>query len=283
MEPVRILLCDDDLLAKSWMATALRDGGFDVTEVSTVDECLQAATDQRFNIAVLDVMMPQGSLDWIETQGGFATGMAVARRLRQVCPEMKIIGISQTPAVEARQWFRTNVDGFLVKGELFVAPTAIVERIRKAIDPRGWLKTCRTFVVHGHDRRSLRLLKHHLQHTLGLPPPTVLGEIASEGRTIIEKLDDCATVDYVFVLMTPDEIVSTPRGRTRVQARPNVLLETGYFLGRLARKSGRVIVLVKGSTALPSDLEGVGYIDISRGIAEAVPQIRLEIDAGLKN
>lgn len=277
-----ILLCDDDLLARSWLASALRDGGFDVSEVGTVEECFRSVADRTYDVALLDVMMPGGELDWIETKGGFATGVAVARRLKRVCPDMKIVGISQSPAFEALQWFRTNANGFLVKGELFTDPVAIVERIRKVVDPAGWLKTCRTFIVHGHDHRALAALQFHLQHTCGFPPPTVLGEVASGGRTVIEKLDDCANVDYVFVLMTPDEMVSTPRGETRMQARPNVLLETGYFLGRLARKSGRVIVLIEGAAALPSDLEGVGYIDISNGISGAATEIRREIDAGLK-
>ena len=278
----RILLCDDDLLATSWLATALRDGGFDVTGVSTVEACLEAASTNRYDVVLLDVMMPGGGLDWIETRGGFATGMAVARRLKQAVPGMKIVGISQSGSVEALNWFRTNADGFLVKGELFADPAAIVDRVRKVVDPLGWLKTCRTFIVHGHDTESLEALKELLQRTFGFAAPTVLGEIAASGRTIIEKLDDCANVDYVFVLMTPDEVASTPGGEVRTQARPNVLLETGYFLGRLARKSGRVIVLIKGNAALPSDLEGIGYIDVSSGLAGAAAQIEREIAAGLK-
>jgi predicted nucleotide-binding protein len=278
----RILLCEDDLLAKSWLASSLRDGGFDVTEVSTVEECLRSVRDRSYHVAVVDVMMPGGELDWIETKGGFATGIAVARRLKQICPDMKIVGISQSPAAETLEWFRTHASGFLVKGDLFAAPAAIVERIRKIIDPAGWLKNCRTFIVHGHDHHALEALKDHLHQAYGFPPPTVLGEIASSGRTIIEKLDDCGNVDFVFVLMTPDEMVSNPTGATRMQARPNVLLETGYFLGRLARKSGRVIVLIDGAASLPSDLDGVGYIDISRGIAAASSEIHREIEAGLK-
>jgi CheY-like chemotaxis protein len=278
----RILLCDDDVLAKSWMAAALRDGGFAVTEVSTVDESLRAATDQPYDAALLDVMMPGGQLDWIETKGGFATGVAVARRLKHIRPDMKIVGISQSPSSEAIHWFQTNANGFLVKGEVFSDPATIVRTMHKVLDPLGWLKTCRTFVVHGHDHHTLGILTHYLQVTFGLPPPTVLAEIASGGRTIIEKLEDAAYVDYVFVLMTPDETVSTSDGTTREQARPNVLFEAGYFLGRLARKSGRVIVLIKGASALPSDLEGVGYIDISEGIPAVEAQIRREIEAGLK-
>jgi predicted nucleotide-binding protein len=281
-QPVRILLCEDDLLAKAWIATALRDGGFHVTDVDTVRACIQAVSDEHYDIAVLDVMMPGGDLDWIETKGGFATGIAVARRLRQVRPLTKIVGMSQSPAVETVQWFRSNADGFVVKAEILSDPNSIVERIRKVVDPAGWLKTCRTFIVHGHDHDTLEELKHHLQHTLDLSPPIVLGEMAAAGRTIIEKLDDYANVDYVFALMTPDETVAAPGANTRTQARPNVLLETGYFLGRLARKSGRVIVLVKGNAAVPSDLAGIGCIDISAGVAQAIPLIRREIDAGLK-
>jgi CheY-like chemotaxis protein len=167
----RILLCEDDGLAKSWMASALRDGGFEVTEASSVDDCLKSAAAGTYDLAVLDVMMPGGELDWIETKGGFATGVAVARRLKQQCPDMKIVGISQAPVFETLQWFRANADGFIVKAELLSDPGAIVERIRKVIDPAGWLKRCRSFIVHGHDRRALRALQDHLR-AFGFPPPT---------------------------------------------------------------------------------------------------------------
>ncbi|MNO68934.1 putative nucleotide-binding protein containing TIR-like domain protein [compost metagenome] len=48
-----------------------------------------------------------------------------------------------------------------------------------------------------------------------------------------------------------DQIIPVPR------ARQNVLLELGYFIGRLGR--GRVCALKRGSVEIPSDYAGVVY------------------------
>ena len=63
------------------------------------------------------------------------------------------------------------------------------------------------------------------------------------------------------------------------RARQNVILELGFFLGTLGRRSGRVFLLYKGPLELPSDLGGVVYIDISKGIEAVSDQIRREIVA----
>jgi predicted nucleotide-binding protein len=44
----------------------------------------------------------------------------------------------------------------------------------------------------------------------------------------------------------------------------------------MRRKSGRVIVLRNGQVDIPSDLKGVVYIDVSRGIKTAADEIQLE-------
>ena len=56
-----------------------------------------------------------------------------------------------------------------------------------------------------------------------------------------------------------------------------MILELGFFLGKLQRQSGKVILLYKGSLDIPSDISGIIYIDISSGINAAGEQIRKEI------
>lgn len=48
---------------------------------------------------------------------------------------------------------------------------------------------------------------------------------------------------------------------TESRARPNVIFEFGYFVGRLGRK--RVCCLHKGDVAVPSDLAGLLYKKIA--------------------
>jgi len=276
----QILLCDDDSLTVASMGAALRDAGYVVSEATTVEQCLSLAVKQRHDLALIDVMMPPGSFEWQETKGGYASGIALARKLRQVQPDLKIVGMSNAPTRELVQWFKQHADGFFPKRESFANPDLVARWAKRLLTPDEWWASIQTFIVHGHDHDSLRALERYLTETLGLPPPKVLGDLASGGYTLIEKLEEVGgAVDVVFVLMTPDDTVTTSAGTSGRQARPNVLLEAGYFLGLLSRRSGRVILLHKGPTLLPSDLLGIGSIDITEGIAAAGAAIKRELDS----
>ena len=55
--------------------------------------------------------------------------------------------------------------------------------------------------------------------------------------------------------MTPDDVGSANHGTLRPRARQNVLLELGYFVGRLGRS--HVCALKRGEVEIPSDWQGV--------------------------
>jgi len=134
------------------------------------------------------------------------------------------------------------------------------------------------FIVHGHDRGALLELKDYIQNTLGWPEPVILDQQPSGGRTVIEKFEEAAEeIDIVFVLMTPDDVGGKKETELVRRTRQNVIFELGYFVGKLGRRSGRVILLYKGGIEIPSDLNGIIYIDISEGILEAGERIRREI------
>jgi predicted nucleotide-binding protein len=123
--------------------------------------------------------------------------------------------------------------------------------------------TRRVFLVHGHDEAA----KHTVARFLGQLhlAPIVLSEQANEGRTIIEKFEAHSDVGFAVVLMTPDDEGCPMDTHTAPQprARQNVVLELGYFLGKLGRK--RVAVLYKESVELPSDYHGVIYTPMDEG------------------
>ena len=276
----RILLCDDDTLTTASMGAALRDAGYRVSEATTVHQCLSLAEAGRHDLALIDVIMPPGQLEWQETKGGYTSGIALARRLRQIQPDLKIVGMSNAPNREMVQWFKRHAHGFFPKREAFANADLIARWAKRILKPDEWWASIQTLIVHGHDHDTLRSLEHYLIEILRLPPPKILGDLASGGQTLIEKLEEVGgAVDVVFVLMTPDDTVTTSAGASGRQARPNVLLEAGYFLGLLSRRSGRVILLHKGPTLLPTDLLGIGYIDITQGIAAAGAAIKRELDS----
>jgi predicted nucleotide-binding protein len=135
--------------------------------------------------------------------------------------------------------------------------------------------------VHGHNESAKFTLKNYLQNTLHLPEPIILHEQPGGGRTLIEKFEDYAEFSsIVFVLLTPDDLGANDgdTDNQKRRARQNIIFEMGYFLGKLGRMSGRVLLLYQGPLEIPSDLAGVVYIDISDGIEAAGEKIRREVD-----
>jgi predicted nucleotide-binding protein len=134
---------------------------------------------------------------------------------------------------------------------------AIVAVARAASLPRP---SKRVFVVHGHDEEAKQTTARFLER-IGLEP-IILHEQPNSGRTIIEKFEDHANVGFAVVLLTPDDVAHAANAPAKVsgRARQNVILELGYFIGRLTRR--RVCALYKPGVEIPSDYHGVGYIEL---------------------
>ncbi len=113
------------------------------------------------------------------------------------------------------------------------------------------------FIVHGHDETT-KIKVARMLEKLNLVP-VILHERANEGLTIIEKFEKHAIgASFAVVLLTPDdEGKARQSSTTSPRARQNVLLELGYFIGRLGRP--RVCVLYTSGIELPSDILGVVY------------------------
>jgi predicted nucleotide-binding protein len=143
----------------------------------------------------------------------------------------------------------------------------------------------RVFVVHGHDVVARKMVARFLKR-LGLQP-VVLHQQPNIGMTVIEKLEHYSDVSFAVVLLTPDDegrsagATEPPKGR----ARQNVVLELGYFLGKLGRR--RVCALYRGSLELPSDYGGVLYVRFDDGggwrsqLAKELKAAQFSIDTNL--
>jgi len=119
--------------------------------------------------------------------------------------------------------------------------------------------TKRVFVVHGQDEEAKAIVARFISGC-GLEP-IILHEQPNGGRTIIEKFEKEADVGFAVILLTPDDVGGLRRGSDmasedlKPRARQNVILELGYFAGRLGRE--RVAALKKGDIEMPSDFAGV--------------------------
>ncbi len=120
------------------------------------------------------------------------------------------------------------------------------------------------FLVHGHDEAVI----HETARLLELLDLKVLilREQPNSGRTIIEKFVDYSDVGFAVVLLTGDDrggVKSLGFNKQKLRARQNVILELGYFLGKLGRH--RVCALYHEDIEIPSDYNGVLFLSLDRG------------------
>ncbi len=113
----------------------------------------------------------------------------------------------------------------------------------------------KVFIVHGHEDGPREAVAHFVRK-IGFEP-IILHEQANQGKTIIEKVEAHGDVGFAVVLLTPDDEGSAKGGTLQPRARQNVILELGYFIGRLGRE--RVCALKSGDVEIPSDYSGVVY------------------------
>jgi predicted nucleotide-binding protein len=113
------------------------------------------------------------------------------------------------------------------------------------------------FIVHGHDGEAKVTVARFLEKLVGRQP-IILHEQADRGRTIIEKFEHhAAQAACAIVLLTADDTGGPKGGGQQPRARQNVVLELGFFLGKLGRD--RVVILYELGVELPGDLQGVLY------------------------
>ena len=136
----------------------------------------------------------------------------------------------------------------------------------------------KVFVVYGHDDIARTQLEAMLRRWD--LEPIILDQLASSGKTIIEKLEEYGSdVNYAIVLATPDDegkCVTEDKMKKRV--RQNVVLELGMFLSKLGRE--RVAILLKEAEDFekPSDIQGLIYIPFQNKVDEVAVSLAKELD-----
>jgi predicted nucleotide-binding protein len=182
------------------------------------------------------------------------------------------------------QWYPEAVE---VIGNLLYN-VAEVARKRDSIRPRSYWPgsqptedtRVKVFVVHGRnhgvrDQIRLFLIEKGLN-------PVVMETAAMSGRTLVEKFEELAAeCAYSIVIATADDdLVDQKTGKSVKRLRQNVVLEIGFFWGRNGRR-GKFSVLLEPDPILdlPSDLSGLGYIEITPDLA----QTKMKLEADLRH
>lgn len=149
-----------------------------------------------------------------------------------------------------------------VVGRLDLIPEPEQEHGEKPVTKALQSDTSKVFVVHGHDEAARESIARYLEQ-LGLKP-IILHEQPNSGRTIIEKLEKHGEVYFAVVLLTPDDVGASKKSEKdlKPRARQNVILELGYFIGKLGRHA---VCALHKDVELPSDFDGVVYVSLDSG------------------
>ena len=120
----------------------------------------------------------------------------------------------------------------------------VLEALVESLEPIGQsisisinrpaMRTDSVFIVHGHDKATKEECARFVEK-LGLNA-IILHEKPTSGRTIIEKILAHADVGHAIAILTPDDFGGAFGQEPKMRARQNVILELGFFMGRLGRE-----------------------------------------------
>lgn len=135
------------------------------------------------------------------------------------------------------------------------------------------------FIVHGRDNES-KITVARFVEKLGFEA-SILHEQASDGMTIIEKIEKNTNVGFAIVLYTPCDI-GYPKdepANAKNRARQNVVFEHGYLISKIGRNN--VCALVRGDIETPNDISGVVYIKMDENEGWKLPLAKEMKSSGL--
>lgn len=150
-----------------------------------------------------------------------------------------------------------------VKEELELCGTSEQTEVNSAnSNPANVSNPQSVFVVHGHDEELKQAVARTIEK-FGLEA-IILHERPNKGRTIIEKFADYGDVGFAVVLLSADDTAyaeNVDGQQVSYRARQNVILELGFFLGRIGRERVAAIYRPHEHFEMPSDYAGVLFIE----------------------
>ena len=123
-----MLLLEDDPGTASAVSSGLASSGYDVVTAADVDAACRSADAQRFDAAILDIMVPGGG------------GYAVLEYLRARTPGLPVLMLTARDAVADRvEGLERGADDYLVKPfafvELAARLAALLRRPQTRVEP----------------------------------------------------------------------------------------------------------------------------------------------------
>lgn len=262
---VRVLLVEDDEQFGAKCCQWMFEHDFDVIFCRNAVQAREALSNEPFDVAVIDLMLPPR----------FGTeGLDLLRFIRTafkaIEPAMMTHKEQGTvePVAEA---MRQGANHFLDKtsplfyDSLGVLMKEILLKMKNHI-----------FISHGHNELLKLKLKDFLQSRLG-QTPIVLAEQPNRGLTVVEKLERVSQkCCFAIVLMTSDD----QQKDGGVRARQNVIHEIGFFQGKYGRNN--VVLLAERGVEVFTNISGIVRIDFdAEHFSEIFEPLRIEIEAAM--
>ncbi len=113
-----LLWVEDDPFIRQRISPKLEDAGFTVVTAHDADSAMTifARQGDKFDLAILDVMMPGGRiLGEKATMGGFETGVALARWMHERNSDLPLVAFSLSTERDATEWFLQHGAAFVEK------------------------------------------------------------------------------------------------------------------------------------------------------------------------
>ncbi len=207
----------------------------------------------------------------------------VRNGLQQLCG-------TKHPLLTTLAGWRAEIEKAPLSVEEFIGRVAQVEHLLSvfgASNPSGsFAATSRAsiqpttksvFVIHGHDELNLHRLSQMVRDDFKLTPEVLLDK-PGKSATTIEKFEQYAErCSYAVALFTADDLIRAKNGDEYWQARPNVIFETGWFVGRLGKE--RVLILLQDRVSIYSDFDGVNRVQFANDVRDKYRAIQGEFEA----
>lgn len=232
---------------------------------------------------------PRDQFDWLLNQA--------ERHIRARQVSDRSLKLWRNRAVD---WLKQNSPKTSLARELLTVPIHNIQRSLKillkaqptipfvakasTVTPPHHANTKKVFIVHGHDDGLKNAVARFLSR-IGLSP-VILHELPNRGRTIIEKFMDHSDVGFAVVLLTADDkggLANASSEELGFRARQNVVMELGFFLGRLGRD--RVAAIYDERVEMPSDYRGVLFLPYDRAgmwqhsLVKEIKAVGIQVDA----
>jgi predicted nucleotide-binding protein len=166
-----------------------------------------------------------------------------------------------------------QVEHFLSSFNASANAGSFVVASRRSLTPA----TNDVFVIHGPDQTNQLRLSKLIREDFKLTPIVLLDKPGRSAPTIDKFERHAQTCSYAIALFTADDRVITRRGEEYWQPRPNVIFETGWFVGRLGKE--RVLILLQEGVKIYSDFDGVNRIQFCDDVEDKFRAIRAELKA----